>query len=454
MNPSDIQNLIQTQKETFIAHFKEMVECPSVSNSTAHKPFIRKTAQIAKKVLEFYGATAEIIETKGNPVVLGRLQTSPTAPWVGIYNHIDVQPAEKGQNGWTMDPFVFTEKNGRYYSRGTTDDKGPALTALWAASMLQKFNIHLNVEFIWELEEEIGSPNFEEFVLKVKDKIHSKVIVISDTIWISNEKPATSAGLRGLLGMLWTLQTGKKDVHSGLCGGIARNPVTELCALVSKCVDAKTGNLLIPGIEKTFSPPSKEEIGHYLSSGFSVDYFKSAHGLQKLRSEDPQTVMANIWGKPTFEVHGIAGGYQGEGIKTVVPPYAQAKVSLRLVPPQTTQGVFEIVKTFVQKENPDVMVEMESALEPYSTKLSDPILPLIFDAYEFGFGARPAVVREGGSIGAVVTMNNIWKTPVFFMGLSLPEDGYHGPDESFAWKQIEGGVKSFVKFFELFSKQK
>lgn len=447
-----ISGFVAEEKARFLADFKAIVESPSVSSQQEHKKDILETARIAVRLIEAAGGKAKIVETKGNPVVFGRIENDPAAPTVAVYNHIDVQPAEAGKDGWTRPPFQFTEENGRYYSRGTTDDKGPALTALWAASMAKRLGIKTNVEFIWELEEEIGSPNFEEFVRKIQPETKAASIVVSDTIWIARGRPATSLGLRGLLATLVRLRTGAKDVHSGLCGGAARNPITELCALVATLVDARTGDIQIPGFAETWNKPSEQELSGYENSGFTVENFKSAHKLSKLRYDNVRDVTARIWGMPTCEVHGIAGGYQGEGVKTIVPPFAEAKISFRLVPPQDPKAVFELFKKHVARVNPDCEVHLDGILEPYTSPVGGPLLEKVKEASRFGFGRDPVGVREGGSIGAVVTMDKILRVPIMFMGLSLPEDSYHGPDESFAWEQVEGGVHAFVKYFELLAR--
>lgn len=449
----NIREYIEKEKVAFIRDFKRIVESPSVSSQQEHKKDILQTAKIACELIHAVGGEAKIIETKGNPVVFGRLENDPNAPTVAIYNHIDVQPAEEGKDGWTRPPFQFTEENGRFYSRGTTDDKGPALTALWAASIAKRLGIKTNIEFFWELEEEIGSPNYHEFVEKIKPITKADSIVVSDTIWIAAGKPATTKGLRGLLATLVRLRTGEKDVHSGVAGGAARNPITELCELISTCVNAKTGEVLIPGFDKTWEKPSEEELSGYENSGFTVEGFKAAHKLNKIRYNDVRNVTARIWGYPTCEVHGIIGGYQGEGVKTIVPPFAEAKVSFRLIPPQKPQEIFDLFKKHVERVNPDCEVHVDGILEPYTCPKDNPLSAKIKAAAEFGFGKTPVGVREGGSIGAVVTMDKVLKIPVMFMGLSLPEDSYHGPDESFAWEQIDQGVHAFVKYFELLSEK-
>jgi acetylornithine deacetylase/succinyl-diaminopimelate desuccinylase-like protein len=432
----------------FARDLGRLVEVPSVSAQARHKADMLRCAEVACDLVRAAGGTAEIVATPGNPVVVGRLEGDPSWPSVVVYNHIDVQPAEEGKDGWTRAPFRFEEVDGRWYGRGSTDDKGPAVTALHAAKLAREEGIPLNLRFVWELEEEIGSPSFQAFLESHGAAIRPDSVVVSDTIWLAAGKPAVPYGLRGLAGGLLKLRTARKDAHSGLTGGAARNPVTELAAVVAQCVDARTGEILIEGFDRTWQPVTPEEARGFVESGFSVESFKSAHQLDRLRSDDPAEVTQRIWGRPTFEVHGIAGGYQDEGIKTIVPPYAEAKVSMRLVPPQDPDECLALLAAHVKKLNPDVEVTSEKGLRPFSGERSGPYADAASDALDFGFGARPAFVREGGSIGAVLSMAEAWGTPLTLLGLSLPEDGYHGPNESYAWGQARGGMLTFVRYFE------
>ena len=445
-----INDKIEKQKTSFVEKYKKLVQSPSVSSQAEHKKDVRETTEIAKSFLEGIGATAHIFETSGHPCLWARIENDPKAPTVAIYNHMDVQPAAKGKDGWTRDPFTFIEDDGRFYSRGTTDDKGPAMTAFWGASIAKELGVKTNIEFIWELEEEIGSPNFHEAIDQIKKVSKVNSILVSDTIWLSSDQPAMTKSLRGLVCFTVTLKMGDRDVHSGLAGGIARNPLTELADMISKCVDAKTGEVTIPGIEKTWKRPTTQEVQEYVDTGFSVEKFMKAHKLKNLRSEKVEDVVSAIWAKPTFEVHGIVGGYTGEGVKTVIPNTAEAKLSMRLVAGQDPKTIYEIAKKYIESLNPDCKVEMtEGVLKPFQAEIGTQQNEKIAQAIEFAFGKKPVYAAEGGSIGAVITMNQILKVPVYFMGLSLPEDSYHGPDESFAWNQIEGGTKAFVKYFEL-----
>lgn len=451
LDTAEIEAWVEEGRERFLADLKRIVELPSVSSEPERADDIRAVAELARGYLEEAGATSRIVETGGNPVVFGRIEGDPAWPTVAIYNHLDVQPAEKGKDGWTRDPWVFTEEGGRYYSRGTTDDKGPALAGLWAVKLSRELGQRVNVEFFWELEEEIGSPHFHEAVQALKDEGASKAdsVVVSDTIWVAAGKPAVTRTLRGLVTVMVRLRAGKKDTHSGLCGGPVLNPLTELAALVAATCDSKTGAITIDGFAETWTPPSEEELDGFVASGFDVAAYKEMHGLELLRSEDVREVTAAIWARPTFEVHGITGGYHGPGVKTVVPPEAEAKVSFRLVPGQDPEEVYRLFVEHATRFNPAFTFEREAACKPYApSAMGDAKLEALVEAMEYGFGKRPVFVNSGGSIGAVLVLEEILGVPVLFLPLSLPEDGYHGPDESFAWEQVPGGIKSYLRYFE------
>lgn len=436
------------------AEFEEklatLVEIPTVSMDPERKPEIRKGADTAVDLLREFGATAASIPTKGNPVVVGKLTTDPRNPTLVIYNHLDVQPAEPAE--WGRDPFVFGRDGDRYLGRGATDDKGPALTALFAARFAAENGIPLNYHFLWELEEEIGSPNFESFLKGYRKNIRARSILVSDTIWIARGKPAIPYGLRGMQPAMLVLETGTRDAHSGLVGGAARNPVAELAKLISECFDARTGRVRIPGFYDDVARPTAKEIRNFLSSGFQVARFREAHGLKKLRTLDRKKLLQSIWTEPTFELHGITGGYSGPGVKTVVPPSAEAKVSMRLVPNQRPARMFRLLKSFVHKKNPDVRVKLQAGIEPYLGNFTGPYPDAARTAVKFGFDRTPAFVREGGSIGAVVTMRKLLKVPITFIGLSLPEHGYHAPNEYFDWGQASGGMRTFARYFSEISR--
>jgi len=445
-DPHSLDSYTQSVRGRFEDRLGHMVEIPTVSMDPAHKADIERGAQAAAMLLRECGATsAEVVPTSGNPVVVGEFKTGASYPILTIYNHMDVQPAQEPE--WKQEPFKFRKDDGRYFGRGATDDKGPGITALFAAKYAVENGVKLNIRFIWELEEEIGSPHFEEFIKNRLPTLGTDSVLVSDTIWLSADRPAIPYGLRGLKPARLFLRTGGKDAHSGLTGGAARNPVGELAQVISKLYDAKTGKVLIPGFYKDVARPSAAEVKSFVGSGFNLKKFMSAHELKSLRTTNPREVMLRIWATPTFEVHGIAGGYTGPGVKTVVPPWAEAKVSMRLVPKQDQKKVFGLLKAAVKKINKDVEVHEESGLAPYLGPFSGPYADAAREAVNFGFGTTPAFVREGGSIGAVVTMQKHLKAPIVFIGLSLPEHGYHAPNENYDWGQASGGMKTFVAYF-------
>jgi acetylornithine deacetylase/succinyl-diaminopimelate desuccinylase-like protein len=271
---------------------------------------------------------------------------------------------------------------------------------------------------------------------------------VSDTIWTAAGKPSISYGLRGLMGFTIALETGVKDVHSGTTGGLARNPIGELSALLAEMYDARTGRVKIPGFYEDVAKLSALERKAAARAGFTRKSFRAAHELHSLRPmpNDLAGLIA-LTAAPTLEVHGIVGGYSGPGIKTIVPHRAEAKLSTRLVPDQQPAKVFNLIKRFVKKRLPDAVVTHEASLAPYLAPLGGAYNEAAAAAMRATFGKVPAFVREGGSIGAVLTMRKLLKAPVLFLGLSLPEHGYHAVNENFDWGQASGGMEMFCRYF-------
>ena len=448
MDKKKLQNFAEGQRDPYESALKQFVEIPSVSADPARKAEIRRAAEVAAETILDFGGEASILATDGNPLVHGRFELGEGGKTVTIYNHLDVQPASRVTEPWDTDPFVFTKKGDRYFGRGTTDDKGPALSALWGMKAAREAGVNLNVNVLWELEEEIGSPNFESGIKRHAKDLATDHVIVSDTIWVSRDRPAAPAGLRGLQGFTLSLQVGETDQHSGVTGGAARNPIGELMQLVSEMYDARTGKVKIKGFYDDVVPPSKQEIKDFKSSGFTVRQFMKDHLFRSIRTKDVVEVMKRIWAMPTMEVHGLIGGYTGPGIKTIIPPRAEVKISCRLVPKQDPKKILKLVQNFVKKRSPDVKLEMENSMYPYLAPTTGPLAEAVKDAMKFAFGREPVFVREGGSIGAVNSMEKVFKCPVMFLGLSLPEHGYHAPNENFDWRQASGGIVAFARYFE------
>ena len=450
MTRQSIETYIADRRERFEDLLGQMVEVPSISMDPAKTGDMRRMADLAAQVLTEMGAETRIVETGGYPIVSGGWTADARYPTVTIYNHMDVQPAQEPE--WQHAPFAFKNEGGVYRGRGATDDKGPALAALFGARYAVDQGLPLNIRFLWELEEEIGSPNFGAGLKNRTDIPRPDSVMVSDTIWISKGQPAVPYGLRGLAAARLTLRTGSKDAHSGVTGGAARNPLAELMEVAQACVSAKTGEVKIPGFYKDVVKPTKEEIKSFLKSGFQVKRFKEAYGLISLRTDDPAEVTRRIWAAPTFEIHGLSGGYHGPGIKTIVPGSGELKITMRLVPDQTPEKAFALLKKYVSKLNPSVKVEPENMLHPFKGSFEGPYVDCVKRAAKAAFGKEPAFIREGGSIGAMVTMQRAWKVPILFLGLSLPEHGYHAPNEYFDWGQASGGMKAFAHYFSELAK--
>lgn len=436
-------------RATFEKELKTLVEIPSVSADPAKAGEVRRCAEAAKSLFERFGGKAEILETKGNPLIHGWFCEDPAHRTITVYNHMDVQPANEPE--WLADPFTFVIDGDTYKGRGSTDDKGPAVTAFFGALAARKAGVPLNIHFLWELEEEIGSPSFEQGLLAHKDRLKTDAIVVSDTVWITRGKPSTPAGLRGLQGFRLTLETADHDLHSGVVGGAARNPLAELITLVGKMLDGNTGQVLIPGFYDEVIPPTAEELEGWRNSGFTTERFMQDHMLKGVRDTDPLEILKRVWGMPTMEVHGVVGGYTGPGIKSAVAPRAEVKLSCRLVPAMSEQKVLERVKAFVKQHNPDVEVHEEHGLAAFKGHVTGKYAEAIRDAYQFAFGAQCTFTREGGSIGAVKTMEDVLGCEVYFLGLSLPSHGYHAPNENYDWEQASGGMVAFARYFQTVS---
>ncbi|HEY8371022.1 MAG TPA: M20/M25/M40 family metallo-hydrolase, partial [Thermodesulfobacteriota bacterium] len=440
-----LADFAKSHREEFERWLAELVAIPTVSADPARAADVRRGAEAAAARLAAVGATAEVLETGGHPLVHGRLPGDPAWPTVTLYNHMDVQPADG--DAWRTDPFRLTTEGDRYYGRGATDDKGPALTALLGALAAREAGVPINIAFLWEFEEEIGSPHFEAAVTRYRERLATDSIVVSDTVWTTRGKPSSPAGLRGMQTFRLTLEVAETDAHSGMVGGAARNPIAELMQVVAACVDGRTGEVLIPGFYDEVEPLSEADARDFLASGFSVETFMRDHRLRSLRTTDTLEVMRRIWARPTFEVHGVVGGYTGPGVKAIVPPRAEVKCSCRIVPNMTTARTMARVTEFIRSRFPDVQVHPGHGLEPFKGVTTGPLADAVRDAYRFAFGAAPAFTREGGSIGAVPTMERVLGAPVLFLGLSLPEHGYHAPNEHYDWGQASGGIAAFARYF-------
>jgi acetylornithine deacetylase/succinyl-diaminopimelate desuccinylase-like protein len=424
---------------------KRLVEIPTVSSDPARGADVARGARAAAELVEHLGGRARLVKTGGHPLLLGEFPGPKGSPTLTLYNHLDVQPADREAEGWRTEPFRFVRKDGRYFGRGTTDDKGPALAALFGVAAAHAAGVPATVKLLWETEEEIGSPNFERALKRLGRGVATDAVVISDGQWLTRRRPTVAAGLRGFKGFRFTLETAEGDVHSGIAGGAVRNPLAELMDLACALHDPRTGRVKVPGFYDGIVKPTKKERADFLHSGFTVSRFKKDNHAHRLRSEDALEVMESLWTRPTFEVHGLAGGHQGPGLKSIVPARGELKVSCRLVPGQDPDRIGKLVVAFAKKHNPDVVAETTPGGAASMWEATGPLAVAVKAAVKFAFGATPAFVRDGGSVGAVITMERVLRCPVGFLDLSMPDHGYHAPNENFEWAQAEGGMAAFAR---------
>ncbi|KIG12313.1 Acetylornithine deacetylase/Succinyl-diaminopimelate desuccinylase [Enhygromyxa salina] len=444
---ADLPVFVSESEPWFRASLRSLVEQPTISPGVTDKGPILAGVEVAAALMRESGAEVEIVPSAGTPALIARFSSgghpAPKARIV-VYNHFDVQPATAAN--WDQDdPFRFEvredpQREVVYMGRGTTDDKGPALCALRAAQWVAQHELPIEVVLLWETEEEIGSPNFGEILEARKSLLAGDAVIVSDTIWPSAGHPAISTGLRGGLLVSLSLRTGEAETHSGLTGGVARNPLRELANLASAIGDAEFWRL-------DALAPSQQEVESYLRTGFDAEYFRKSHRLEQLESDVPLEMMLRLWARPTFEIHGLVGGYTGPGIKSTIPANGELKVSFRLVPNQHPAALLDRLTAFVKGFNPAVEVRELGSFEPYQGHITGPIHEAIVHGMTQGFGREPALVREGGSIGAVPQMARVLGVPIHFLPLSLPEHGYHAPNETFDWRQAKGGIASYVHAF-------
>lgn len=437
---------VNSIRERFEEQLKQLVEIPTVSADPKHKNDIYHAAGVAKNFLRNAGAKAKIVQTSGNPIVIGRFDSKGATRTVTIYNHLDVQPADELE--WKQDPFVFRKQADKYFGRGSTDDKGPALTALFAAQYAVQRRIPVNIRFVWEFEEEIGSPNFDQFLRKHRSDLKCDSVVVIDSVWISANQPCIYYALRGNITGSMFFETADRAVHSGIAGGVAVNPLFELCRIAAQCYDPHSGKVLIPGFYDGVVEAGASEYANFRKSGFDLRKWSQSYGLKKLQVRNRNKAIQRLWCRPTFEVYGIVGGYTGPGVKTAIPGKAELKFSCRLAPNQNPKTIARRLRDYIRKLNPAVKIHFHAAISPYLGSYSGVYSHAASNAFLYGFTKRPIFARVGGSDGAIISLHKHLKAHINLMGLSLPEHGYHAPNEYFEWKQVQKGIKTFVKYFE------
>lgn len=447
----------QTYIDDNIARFKEelfdLLRIPSVSTDSRHKGDVRKAADFLVSQLKTIGLdNVQLHDTPGHPIITAEKCPHDDRPTVLIYGHYDVQPSDP-DDLWNTPPFEPTVKNGRVYARGASDDKGQSYTHVKSVESFMKTGTELpvNVKFILEGEEEIGSPNLVPFIKKNKDLLSCDMVLISDTAMYGEDQPSITYGLRGLAYMEIHVTGPNRDLHSGVYGGAVENPANVLCEIIAQLKD-KDGLIQIDGFYDDVDPLTDEmrESGRKLP--FDEEAYKKELNLKALHGEKGYTTHERASARPTLDVNGLWSGYQGEGAKTVLPAKAGAKVSMRLVPDQDPDKIAELFRKHVESLAPDtVTVEVEAHHGGHPVVIDLDYYGLKAAAKAFGdiYDKDVLFSREGGSIPIVSDFKKVLGVNSILMGFGLTKDALHSPNESFSLKDFHRGIKTSARFLEL-----
>ena len=446
--------IIEQHKQRFLDELFELLRIPSVSTDSANKHDVLRAAEfLAGKLREAGADNVEICPTPGNPIVYGEKIVDPQLPTVLVYGHYDVQPADP-IDLWTTPPFEPTIRDGKIYARGACDDKGQTYLHIKAfETMMQQGGVPCNVKFMLECEEEIGSVNLGWFVRNNKEKIKSDVILISDTGMISNEIPSITVGLRGLSYMEVEVTGPNRDLHSGLYGGAVPNPINILADMIASLKDEK-GRITIPGFYDKVAELSAADRAAMAEAPFSLEEFKREIGLKDIVGEEGYSTTERVSIRPTLDVNGIWGGYTGQGAKTVIASKAYAKISMRLVPHQTSDEITELFTRHFQSIAPPsvhVKVTPHHGGEPVVIPTDSIGYQAASRAYEDTFGRKPVPMRGGGSIPIVAMFKQELGLDSIMMGFGLDSDAIHSPNEHFGVFNYLKGIETVPLFYRYFT---
>ncbi len=449
---SDINTYFQVHAQEFEKDLCTLLSIPSVSTDAERKPDMQACAQeVVRQLLQAGMEEARIMPTGGHPAVFAASKHREGLPTVLVYGHYDVQP-ETPLELWETPPFQPTVRDGRIYARGTTDDKGQFLIHLKAAQGLNAVHgqLPVNLKFILEGEEEIGSPNLPAFIEEHKELLACDVLVISDTGMYAPGIPSLLYGLRGLSYLEVEVKGADGDLHSGIFGGAVPNPALELCRILTALKDTD-GRILIPGFYDKVRDLSPAERAEWAALPFDDEEFRSSVGCKGLSGEEGFTTLERRWARPTLDVNGMLSGFTGEGVKTVLPGRAMAKVSCRLVPDQDPEEIARLVEQEVLRLAPDtveVKVRYHHGGSPWMTDPTHPVLEAAGRAAEKAWGRTPVRVREGGSIPIVSTFCRILEVPAVLLGIGLADENAHAPNEHLDLGNFHAGIRASAFLME------
>ncbi|HJV44168.1 MAG TPA: dipeptidase [Bacillota bacterium] len=447
----NVESFFVNQRSRYLEELKEFLRIPSISALTDHKEDMNTAAEWLAESLKTAGLkNVQILPTKGHSVVYGEWLENPSKPTVLIYGHYDVQPVDP-LNLWQTPPFEPDIRDNKIYARGATDDKGQVFMYIKVIEALLSTNsLPINVKFCIEGEEEIGSPNLEEFVEQHKELLSADVLALSDTTLLEKGKPAICYGLRGLCGLQIDLTGPNSDLHSGLYGGAVQNPIHALVELLSTMHDSQ-GKVTIDGFYDQVQPLLDEERQAFNELGQSEEQLKEQLGVPELFGENGYSALERTWARPTLEVNGIWGGFSGEGTKTIIPAEAHAKITCRLVPDQEPEAILELIEKHVTKHTPPgvwVGVTRFDKGRPFVSPINHPTIQAAAKAYKKAYGVEPAFTRMGGSIPIVESFGRLLSIPVAMMGFGLSDENFHAPNEHFHLENFDKGLLTISYFFE------
>lgn len=446
---NEIQKYIIENEPRFLADLFSLIRIPSISAKPEHHDDMLACAQRWVQLLTEAGADeALVMPSDGNPIVFGQKTVDPHAKTVLIYAHYDVMPAEPLEL-WKSQPFDPEIRDEHFYARGADDDKGQSFIQVKAFEYLVKHKLlHNNVKFIFEGEEEIGSPSLEAFCKQHKELLKADIILVSDTSMLGADLPSLTTGLRGLA--YWEIEvTGpNRDLHSGHFGGAVANPINVLCDMISTVVD-ENGRITIPGFYDEVEEVPQAERSMIAHIPFDEEKYKAAIGVKALFGEEGYSTLERNSCRPSFDVCGIWGGYTGEGAKTVLPSKATAKVSCRLVPHQDHHKISLMFADFIQSIAPEsvqVKVIPMHGGQGYVCPITLPAYQAAEKGFEKAFGKKPLAVRRGGSIPIISTFEQVLGIKTVLMGFGLESNAIHSPNENFPLDMFRKGIEAVIEF--------
>lgn len=449
-----INNYIESNKDRFLSELFDILRIPSISADSAYAGDVRKCAETVAEFMIAAGAENVVLEeTAGNPIVYGEKIIDPNLPTVLVYGHYDVQPSVPNEL-WNTPPFEPTIINNKIYARGACDDKGQFFMHVKAfETMMNTNSLKCNIKFMIEGEEEVGSNNLGTYCKANKEKLKADVILISDTAIITNDCPSIDVGLRGLSYVEVEVTGPRIDLHSGVYGGAVANPINALCTMIASLHD-ENRHITIPEFYDDVAVVSAEDRADLARIPFDLEDYKKHLDIDDVLGEKGYTTIERTGIRPTLDVNGIWGGYIGEGAKTVLPSKAYAKISMRLVPNQSSEKITEIFQKHFESIAPagvKVKVTPHHGGEPVLTPTTSIAYSAASMAMKETFGVDPIATRGGGSIPIVALFEKELETKTVLMGFGLDSDAIHSPNEHYGVFNYFKGIETIPQFFKYFA---